>query len=181
MSGVKIFVKSFLLLLSFTCATGFAPGIEDHDIHLSLCELRFNEPSSSFEVAIKIFIDDLEKAVQKNGVKDFRIVEGVDVELTDEHIASYLDQVFLISIDGNKLKSNFLGKETSDDMIAVWCYLEFPKNKIASNKCTLSNRILLDIYDDQKNIMDIRMSQSHKDYTILDMEKDSWNYSFSNK
>lgn len=171
-----------MLILSFTCATSFAgTGIDDHDIHLSLCELRFNEQTSSFEVAVKIFIDDLEKAVQKSGIKDFRIGENTDVELTDEYIAAYLDKVFLINIDGVKLKGNFLGKEITDDMLAVWCYLEFPKSKTAAHKCTLSNHILFEIYDDQKNIMDIRMGKSHKDYTILAADKDTWTYSFDNK
>ena len=172
---MKIFF-SFLFLL---CAPGILVRAgEEHSLHLSLCELRFNESSSTFEVAIKIFIDDLELAIEKEGIKGLKIGADKEDELVDEHIAAYLDKYFIIDVDGNKLKGHFLGKEISDDLIAVWCYVEFPKKSSASKKCTLTNKVLLDIYDDQRNIMDIRMSKSHKDYAIFEEGKSSWTYTY---
>ena len=38
-----------------------------HDMHVSVCELRWNETSGAFEVSIKVFIDDLERALTKDG------------------------------------------------------------------------------------------------------------------
>ena len=144
-----------------------------------MCELRFNDQSSAFEVAIRIFIDDLEKAIAKEGVTDLRI--GTEHEDADANrvIAGYLDRHFMIQIDGEKLKANFLGKEMSEDMIAVWCYLEFPKATLRSGKCILANTVLLDIYDDQRNIMDIRMNKLHKDYAILEGDNYTWTYTFA--
>ena len=148
-----------------------------HDIHLSLCELRFNESTASFEVSIKIFIDDLELAMSKNGVKGLKIGTPAEDPLSDEHIAAYLNKHFYIDIDGARLKANFLGKEFTEDLIAVWCYVEFPAPP-AAKKCLLSNSILLDLYDDQRNIMDIRMNSKHKDYTILEPGRSTWSYTF---
>lgn len=166
----------FLFLLIFVAHANVVHGNNDHDIHLSMCELRFNEESSSFEIAIKIFIDDLELAIQRSGTKHFKLDSG-DTALTNEHIASYVDKNFIIEIDGRKLQGDFLGKETTEDLLAVWCYIEFKAPK-ESRKCVMSNKILFDLYDDQRNIMDIKMSKSHKDYTILERAKSTWTYTY---
>ena len=172
-------MKAILFFLFFSCAHSlatFANG--DHDIHLSLCELRYNETSGTFEVSIKIFIDDLEAAIEKEGMKGLGIGTPKEIATADEYIASYLDEHFSIVIDDAKLKGSFLGKELTEDLLAVWCYVEYPKVKAGAHKCTLSNNILFEVYDDQRNIMDIRMNKSHKDYTIFERGRDSWSYTY---
>jgi hypothetical protein len=173
-------VKAILLVLFFTGVfhSSARHAYDDHDIHLSLCELRYNESSSSFEVAVKIFIDDLEKAIEKEGASRLRIGSAQEDALADEHIARYLDKYFTITVDGGRLMPDYLGKEMTEDMLAVWCYVEYSKELRGAQSCTLSNRILLDVYDDQRNIMDIRMSKSHKDYTIFESGKSTWSYKF---
>jgi hypothetical protein len=172
-------LKAILLIFIFSIAViETALANNDHDIHLSLCELRYNELSSTFEVSIKIFIDDLETAIGKENHSALRIGTQNEAPEADELIASYLSKNFSIDIDGVKLKGSFLGKELTDDMLAVWCYVEFPVKKSQPQKCVLSNNILFEIYDDQRNIMDIRMSRSHKDYTIFERGRNTWSYTY---
>lgn len=176
---IKINLKAVLFIFFFVIAL-IAPSFanQDHDIHLSLCELRYNEQSYSFEVSIKIFIDDLETAISKESASQLRIGTSNEAPETDEMIASYLNKSFSIEIDGIKLKASFLGKELTDDMLAVWCYVEFPVKKTQPQKCVLTNRILFEIYDDQRNIMDIRMNKSHKDYMIFERGRNTWSYTY---
>ena len=161
-------MRSIFIVLFFSLVTAFAAKANnEHDIHLSLCELRFNEATSSFEVSIKIFIDDLESAIAKDQAKKVVIGTDPDNEETDEYIAAYIDKHFSIVLDGARIKGEFLGKEITDDLLAVWCHIEFPLQKSFPRKCTLTNSILFEVYDDQRNIMDIRMNRSHKDYAIF--------------
>lgn len=168
----------YFLFVLFCIAPKDAYAINDHDIHLSVCELRFNESSSSFEVAIKIFIDDLETAIQKSGVKNLHIGTEHEDAYADEYIAAYIDRNLSIDIDGHRLKPDFLGKEITEDLLAVWCYVEYPKSRSPSSTCIMSNKILFDLYEDQRNIMDIKMSKSHKDYTIFDKSNFTWSYTY---
>jgi hypothetical protein len=140
--------------------------------------LRYNEKSSSFEVAIKVFIDDLEKGISKSGISNLKIGTDNESSLAEEHIAHYLDQHFTITIDDAKLKPHFIGKELTDDLIAIWCYVEYTKPNASAKKCTVDNKILFDVHDDQRNIMDIRMNSKHKDYTILEPGRSTWSYTF---
>ena len=172
-------MKVLFLILGWSLSLVHAvSGNKDHDIHLSMCELRFNEQSSTFEVAIKIFIDDLEMALKNHGVTNLHIGASNESEVAEEHIASYLHQQFTIDVNGQRIKPVFVGKEVTDDMLAVWCYLEYKTDASRASKCTFTNRVLLDVHADQRNIMDIRMGRSHKDYTILDSTHPTWSYTF---
>jgi len=177
----SMFLKAYHFIFLFVCAL-HTPAVSnsdhDHDIHLSLCELRYNEQSAAFEVAIKIFIDDLETAIGKEGITKLGIGTSKEGPLVDEYISAYLDKNFTIEIDGIKLKASFVGKELTDDMLAVWCYVEYPVQKKQPQKCILTNRVLFEIYDDQRNIMDIKMNKSHKDYTIFERGSSSWSYTY---
>ena len=178
MSGVKTLVKTiFILVILWISSPAFLAG-DKHDLHLSMCELRFNEASSSFEVAIKIFVDDLELALEKEGMNELRLGSPQESQTAEAHISGYLDKYFAIEIDGVRLEADFIGKEYTDDQLAVWCYIEYSQEKSNARKCVLSNRILLDIYDDQRNIMDIKMSKTHKDYTIFDAGMNQWTFSY---
>ena len=149
-----------------------------HDMHVSVCELRYNEAAGTFQVSIKVFIDDLERALTKDGAPGLFIGTPAESKEADSFIAKYLQKHFRIDIDGTHLTPEFMGKEISDDFLAVWCYVQFPAQVSRGKKCTVSNDILLDIYEDQRNIMDIRMSKSHKDYTIFEPGRSIWSYTF---
>ena len=149
----------------------------DHDIHLSLSEIRWNETTSSFEVSIKIFIDDFELALSKENITGLHIGTTKESADANKHIINYLDRHFRISLDGKNLSGQFLGKETTEDFQDIWCYVEFPGTK-NPKQCRMVNDIFFELYDDQRSIMDIRMNSTHKAYTMLDPDKPSWSYTF---
>lgn len=171
--------KAILLtILLSSCLSSWVSATKAHDIHVSVCELRWNEESGAFEVSVKIFIDDLERALTKEGAPGLFIGTPKEIKEANEYIASYLQKHLTIDVDGMRLSPDFLGKEISDDLLAVWCYVQFPAKLSRSKKCTLSNDILLELYDDQRNIMDIRMNKSHKDYTIFQPGRTTWTYTY---
>jgi hypothetical protein len=172
-------VKFSLLLISFLCGV-FPRHIKtygDHPIHVSVTEVKWNATSSTFEASVKIFIDDLESSLMKEKVSGLHIGTEKEADGADDIILNYLNEHFLISMDGIRLPAQWVGKEISDDYAAIWCYVEFPgiKNPKA---CTISNDILFELYDDQRSIMDITMSSADKVYTIFEPGKSSWSYTF---
>lgn len=150
----------------------------DHPIHISLCELRLNTSSNAFEVSIKIFIDDLELALEPAGHRGLFIGTEKESPAADQAITDYLRKHVWIEVDGRRLTPVFHGKEVTEDFQAVWCYVEYPGVPGGSRICQITNDVLLEIYDDQRNIMDIRMGGGHKAYTILEPGRSSWTYRF---
>jgi len=143
-----------------------------------MCELRYNESSSSYEVALKIFIDDLEVGIKKEGWSPLNLGTKNENELTEEHLISYINKYLTIDVDGKRWSPQFIGKELSEDYQAVWCYLKYQGDVSRAKKYVVTNRILFDIFEDQRNIMDIKMNKTHKAYTILDPDHPSWSYTF---
>lgn len=171
-------ISGYLLCFLFISLPSRASSPVIHDIHVSLCELRWNEDSDAFEISLKVFIDDLELALSKQGVSGLYIGTEKETKDANTRIADYINKHFKITVDGAKLTPEFLGKEVSEDYQAVWCYFQFPADLFQARKCTISNDVLLEIYDDQRNIMDIRMDESHKAYTIFQPGNSTWNYTF---
>ncbi|MBK9984917.1 MAG: hypothetical protein IPP15_21565 [Saprospiraceae bacterium] len=151
---------------------------DEHPIHASICELKYSEKDAAFQVSVKVYIDDLEVAMKNEGYPPVNLGATTENTLAQEYLASYIDKYFTITQDGHKLTSKFVGKELSDDFLAVWCYLEFPATTSKGQKYTITNRILLDLYSDQRNIMDIRMNSTQKEYTIFDPSNSSWSYTY---
>ncbi len=165
------------LLYIFSTAV-FAGNTPLHDIHISVCEVRYNAQSASFQVSLKIFIDDFERAMSKEGAPALHIGGTTEIKDADSYIGAYLNNHFSISLDGSRLIPTFVGKELSEDFLAVWCYFEFPARLTGVKQCSMFNDVLFALYEDQRNIMDIRMNSSHKDYTIFQPGKSTWSYTF---
>ena len=168
----------YLLYFLFISLPSRASSPVIHDIHVSLCELRWNEDSDAFEISLKVFIDDLEVALGKQGISGLQIGTDKETKEANARIADYINKHFKITVDGSILTPEFLGKEVSEDYLAVWCYFQFPADLLQARKCTISNDVLLELYDDQRNIMDIRMDDAHKAYTIFQPGNHIWSYTF---
>ena len=152
-----------LLLLPF-----FANPPIAHEFHISKCEIAYNETDQAIQISLHVFIDDLEEALAAKGLKNLAI--GLDEETAEaeQHIADYLAERFEISIDGQQYDYYFLGKELSEDLQAIWCYLEI-ENITSVKQLTVRNQILTQTFDDQKNIISIRSStKGRKGYFLFD-------------
>jgi hypothetical protein len=165
-----------IVLLAWSSSAPLCAG-DDHDIHVCLSEVRYNTASASFEVSVKVFIDDLELALGKSGINNLYIGTSKEVAAADDHIAAYLEKHFRISINDKSLHGTYIGKEVADDYQAIWCYIEFAAPP-APKTCSITNDVFFELYDDQRNILEARMSTSHKAYTILEPDKRSWSYTF---
>ena len=145
-----------------------------HAIHVSKCEIQFNEEASTFEVAVQIYVDDLQTSLTKLGSPDLHLCTDRESKQADSVLKIYLEKQLTIDADGKALKSTFIGKEPSEDHIAVWCYIEF-KSPATFKQLKVKYDVLMDLYDDQKNIVNIKVKekkgylllhQKHKDETI---------------
>lgn len=140
-----------------------------HDFHLSKSDIHYNEDSHTLEISLHLFIDDLELAIQNQGMDNPFISTSKEVSHADSLIANYLEKHFSVEVNGQKINFNFLGKENSDDLIAIWCYLE-GENIPDPQVIKLENRLLIEIYDDQKNIVAFRSTRK-KEFLLFDLKR----------
>jgi len=149
----------FLLFLN-----GFTTDI--HDIHLSKAEVNYISGDQKLQISLHLFLDDLEMSLEDYGAKDLMLCTEKEHEDGESYIIAYLRDHFLFLQNSQAIPIDFIGKEQSEDLIAVWCYLEISID--ASKDLYHENLILLDKYQDQKNIVSFKEDGKRSLFDILD-------------
>jgi len=126
-----------------------------HEFHVSKCLVEFKAEKEEIQISMNIFIDDLEIALKNMGIDSLYIGTEKESTVADEYIQKYLERTFMVGVnDSEKSTWLYIGKEVSEDLTSVWCYLLIEvKDEI--DQLYIKNSILLETYDDQKNITSI--------------------------
>jgi len=132
--------------------------MDTHEFHLSKTTINYNTEEMAIQVSTRIFIDDLELSLKDSGYDSLKICTRKEKENAEQLIQDYINEHLKVKIDDSDLEFTFLGKEQSDDLAAVWCYLE-AYDVEAFNKMSVSNTILISQFDDQKNITMIQVDK----------------------
>ncbi len=142
-----------ILLSSFISGHLMAsPPPSLHEFHVSKCVIEYKD--NMLQISMHLFIDDLEKALEEQGVTKQYIGTEREASTADELIARYIQQRFSIDVNETDLSYQFLGKELTEDLTAIWCYMEV-SNLEELQHLRIANSVLMEIYDDQKNLTTI--------------------------
>jgi hypothetical protein len=154
--------RFFLLTIFFLMLTAFRP----HAYHVSLTEMRHNAKEKIYEVEIKVFTDDLEKALLQETKSSVRLSAN---DKNDTLIAKYLAKRFKIfDTKNNMLTYTVLGKEIEKD--ATWIFVELPVTE-PSQIAKIEQGILTELYDDQSNVLNIFRNAESRSYIFNTQQK----------
>jgi hypothetical protein len=154
-----------LLLIILLWWVGF-PRECKHDFHASKCLLEFSERHRSLQATVHIFIDDLEEALRRQGVDQLFICTEKEAKDAEAHIARYLARHLQVKVNGKPANFEFIGKEIADEYLGMWCYLEAAPIE-RPERLEITNTILLEVFDDQRNIVSIRGPNNRKGALLL--------------
>ncbi len=152
----------FSLILFFSAASVDIA----HDIHLSKSEINYISAQDKLEISLHLFLDDLEMSLEDYGAKDLMLCTKNEHEDGESYMLAYLRDHFSFIQDDQAIAIDFIGKEQSEDLIAVWCYIEIQIDP--SKDLYHQNLILLDKYDDQRNIISFKVDGKRSVFDILD-------------
>ena len=153
-----LFLVSLLVL-----PNNLANSAGKHDFHISKTKIKYHESSQSWQISTHIFIDDLQEAILLKGVDISSIFDAQEAEYVDEAIYYYLLDNLLIEQNGRSLEFEWIGKELSEDLFAVWIYLEVPSSALYGD-LRIDNNILVELFDDQSNITVLELPGRKKEY-----------------
>ena len=136
-----------IILLSF--------GTLLHDYHIGLTEVNHNSSNKSLGISIRLFTEDLEKALNSGLIEQIELNIENETNQTDLYINTYLNKKFNIEVNKKEKEVIYLGKEYEEDVI--WMYLEVQNvNKIKTIK--VRNTLLTEVFDDQRNIINVNIN-----------------------
>jgi hypothetical protein len=166
---MKIF-RIFALLMVFPLVSG-APA---HKFYVSITKIEYVKEKSSLQIITKIFIDDIEDALQQRYNLSISLDTKKETAAADEDLKKYILQKINIKVNGKAVSLNYIGKEYDTDMVVA--YMEVTGVKELKT-ITIENKILLDVFSEQQNIIHLKTPNSRKSL-ILDKDEPSGQLNF---
>jgi hypothetical protein len=145
--------------LSFWLGVAFWLTGGGHPIHISLTEVNHNPGERTLEISHRIFIDDLQDAIERGQQAKTHLATPQEAAEAEKHIRTYLEQRFGLLVNGQAVRPRYLGREYETD--AVWVHAEVP-NVAEVKTLRVTDRILLELFDDQANIVNVRVGEQRK-------------------
>jgi hypothetical protein len=145
-------------------------SVAAHDFHLSRSEINYETKSGELQISAHIFIDDLEDAIALSGQKGLYLCTDREHPDGEKAMEKYINSRLTLKVKDKKVHLVLLGKETSKDKMAVWCYLEVTGIKNL-RELMIDNKILTELFNDQKNIVDFTVDKKKKHFSIFDAKK----------
>lgn len=139
----------------------------EHEFHLSKCDIHYSKDDSALQISLRIFIDDLEAAIaQVLKEENLKLCTDKEIESADSIMVAYLKTTFKITVDENLSDLQYVGKEVSEDLLAVWCYFEIPDISPQEN-IQVENKILIETFEDQSNMVSMKYSKEKKEHFMF--------------
>lgn len=139
-----------------------------HEFHLSKSEIKYVQSLDQVQISVHIFIDDLEASLKDQGIDSLYIGTEKEAKLADQVIADYIDDHLQVNTMSDTYEARYVGKELSEDLIAIWCHLAIDSIGQCEDM-VIKNDILLEKFEDQKNIVAFSTESGNKDYFIFDL------------
>ena len=157
MKSVLVFCFALLAL----CLQASAPL--PHKFYLSNTSIEFNAQTRAIEITSKIFTDDLEHAIEAQCYR-YHSLYPQSPEVF-ELVKKYIGEKLSLQVAGRNVVLNFIGYSVDNDMTTLF----IEGNYFDPNQVVVNNTILLDLYSDQQNIVEVRWNgQSKREYFTKD-------------
>ncbi len=124
---------------------------ELHPVHISFTTIEYFEKEQQYKILFKIFADDFDLILNKLYDKNIKLSERKWEKSYLEPINSYIKNNFQLSCNNDKnISLKFDRKEFKEQ--AVYLYYKV-KHKTKVGKFMILNKLMLDLYPDQKNLL----------------------------
>ena len=130
-----------------------------HPFHVSVTEIEHNASGKTLEISCKIFTDDFETILAKNYKAKVDLINPPNKAAMDTLVKKYILSHLSVRANGKFLVLNYVGFENESE--AAYGYIEV-ENLPAVSKLEITNSILFDKFDDQVNIMHVKVGGNRK-------------------
>ncbi|WP_372918237.1 DUF6702 family protein [Salegentibacter sp.] len=161
--------KIFILFGLFFVLT--SSKVTAHEYYLSVTEINYKAESESLQIITRVFTDDFENVLRQRFNDDIRLVKDSEEGPVKKMIERYLRQKLQLKTNGKEHQLKYLGKEYDNDQVIL--YIEVEK-VIPFTEIEINNSILTDLFDDQKNVVHVKVNGVTKSLLLQrDQEKNS--------
>ena len=154
-----LFVFAIMMLLT---------SLTVHKFYVSVTEVAYVESKNRIEITTRIFIDDLEKGLEKKYNKKINLATKEEIPEAKEFIKGYLNQRVQANVNNKTAEVIFLGSEVENDVLICYLKIDFSE-KITTFE--LYNNVLTEIYADQQNLIHTNINNTKRSFLLTKSEK----------
>jgi len=145
-----------------------------HPFYISLTEARYNDTSRNFEIAQKLFWDDLETVLSEEYNKKVNFLSPEDQEELDIMLKEYLLKHNTFFVNGKPVELNYLGYEVEEE--AAWFYFQSGKVSVPK-EVGMKNTVFLKQFETQQHVVNLYVDKKPKTL-MLDRRRESGKVNF---
>lgn len=132
-----------------------------HDFHTSLTQMQLDPSTKTFEISVRVFVDDLERVLSREEGKKIQLTSNQKQDpLLEKYIRSHFG---LVTLQKQRKPFTFVGHEPEGD--AIWIYLEMPYSE-SMRAGILQQDVLMEMFDDQVNLVNLLVGGQRKTYVF---------------
>ena len=161
---LSIVGRVFLLAACSVWLTAFLV----HPYYMSVTELEYKSADKEIQISSKIFIDDLEYALQEEYKTKVEILNAADQKKNEALLDKFFRKHLKLSVDGKPVSYQLIGFEREEE--AIWTYLVV-KNISKLKSATVFNDLLYNYRDDQINIIHFKNNNDRKSHRLTFPDK----------
>lgn len=126
-----------------------------HKFYVSVTQIDFAEDKKAIQITTRIFIDDLNNALEQKHKKIFYLGSSKETPEQTGQLKQYLAENIFIKVNGKSREIVFLEKEMEDDVLV--CYLII-RNTPKVTSLEIKNTLLFNFLPEQQHIIHTRVS-----------------------
>ncbi|MCX2680393.1 hypothetical protein OOZ15_10610 [Galbibacter sp. EGI 63066] len=156
-------MKKYILILFIVSLFSFT---HVHKFYVSVTDMVYSEKHHSIQITSRYFIDDFEKLLKERYAIDPQLMTEKELKNVDFYIEKYLNDKFIITINGEQATFNFIGKEYDVDVMK--CYLEIQNvDSEALKKISIQNKVLFEIFPEQQNVVHTNINGKKRSFMLI--------------
>ena len=153
------FLKITILVLIFPLLTAATA----HKFYVSITKIEFVAEKQSLQIISKIFIDDIEDALQARYDEDLSLDSEKMTVREEALLKQYVFQKFEVVVNGSPVTFDYIGMEYETDIVKI--YLEV--NGISEVKTLeITNEILMEMFEEQQNIIHYKYGKKRRSLVL---------------
>lgn len=154
------FVLPFLLIIVLS-------SFAWHKFYVSVTQIDYVPSKKRIEITHRIFIDDLEKALEKKYNKKMYLTSTKELPEAEMYIKNYLKDNIKISINKKPQEIRYLTREMEGDVLIFYTKIAISK-KI--NNFDIFNSLLIDVYKEQQNIVHLNINSNKNSFLFTNSD-----------
>ena len=140
-----------------------------HPLHLGVVEIEYNQPEQSLEITCKLFTDDFENILEKTNNADVDLINPPDRNAVQKWMNAYINKHLIIAANGKRANLECIGFERDHE--ATFSYFQATGIPQAT-AFTIENTVMYDLFDDQSNIIHVKVNGTRKSNRLKYPQKD---------